>query len=334
LFDQIVHLPVRRKVLVIRFSSIGDIVLTSPVIRCLHEQLDAEVYVITKDAFAGIYRNNPHVHKVITIRSKVSEAEAELKAQPFDFVADLHHNLRSMQVKRICNAPSASFPKLNVQKFIYVKLGINRMPDVHIVDRYFEAVLPLGVKNDGRGLDYFIAEKNNVALSSLPALHQRGYIAVTAGAKFATKEMPHDLIVGVIRRLNRPVVLLGGKDEIPKGEKIAAACGDLVFNACGKYNLDQSASLVQQSEMVIAHDTGLMHIAAAFRKKIYSVWGNTIPGFGMYPYLPAEGSRMIEVKGLRCRPCSKLGYAECPLGHFRCMNDISVSAFDDAAPNS
>lgn len=324
----------RKKILVVRFSSIGDIVLTSPVVRCLHEQLDAEVYVITKDAFAGMYRNNPHVHKVITIQSKVSEARAELEAVKFDFVVDLHHNLRSAQVKRICKAPSASFPKLNVEKFLYVKLGINRMPDVHIVDRYFEAVKPLGVKNDGKGLDYFIAQQNVVSLSALPESHRNGYIAMTAGAKFATKEMPPDLMVSVIRHLNRPVVLLGGKDEIAKGEKIANECGALVYNACGKFNLDQSASLVQQAELVVAHDTGLMHIASAFRKKIYSVWGNTVPDFGMYPYLPGEGSRIIEVKGLRCRPCSKLGYAECPLGHFRCMNNIAVSAFDDAAPIS
>jgi ADP-heptose:LPS heptosyltransferase len=324
----------RRKVLVIRFSSIGDIVLTSPVIRCLHEQMDAEVYVITKDVFAGIYRNNPHVHQVITIKSKVSEAEAELKSIQFDFVADLHHNLRSAQVKRICNAPSASFPKLNVQKFLYVKLGINRMPDKHIVDRYFEAVKPLGVKNDGKGLEYFISGSNSVDRTSLPVSHQHGYIAITAGAKFATKEMPHHLVVSVIRHLNKPVVLLGGKDEIEKGERIAGECGSLVYNACGKYNLDQSASLVQQAEFVIAHDTGLMHIAAAFKKRIYSVWGNTVPDFGMYPYLPGEGSRIIEVKGLRCRPCSKLGYSECPLGHFKCMNDIPVSAFGDAAPIS
>lgn len=325
----------RKKVLVIRFSSIGDIVLTSPVLRCLHEQLDAEVHVLTKNAFASIYRSNPHVAKVHAIDSAVTEVEAQLKGEKYDFIADLHHNLRSFQVKRmLAEVKCASFPKLNVQKFFYVKLGINRMPHVHIVDRYFEAVRPLGVKNDGKGLEYFIAENNNVPLSALPETHRGGYIAMTAGAKFATKEMPDDLMEGVIRHLNKPVVLLGGKDEIPKGEKIAAACGPLVYNACGKFNLDQSASLVQQSEMVIAHDTGLMHIAAAFKKRIYSVWGNTVPGFGMYPYLPGEGSRIIEIKGLRCRPCSKLGYAECPLGHFRCMNDISVSAFDDAAPIS
>jgi heptosyltransferase-2 len=321
----------RKKVLVIRFSSIGDIVLTSPVIRALHEQIDAEVYVITKDVFAGIYRNNPHVHKVISIKTNVNEAKSELESIKFDFVVDLHHNMRSAQVKRICKSESSSFPKLNIQKFLFVKLGVNLLPDTHIVDRYFETVKTLGVKNDGKGLDYFIAPNNVVSPEILPVSHRNGYVAVVAGAKFATKELPIPKLIEVIRRLNKPVVLLGGKDEIPKGEKVTAECGSQVFNACGKFNLDQSASLLKQSEIVITHDTGLMHIAAAFKKKIYSVWGNTVPEFGMYPYLPGDGSKMIEVTGLGCRPCTKLGYDECPLGHFKCMNEIAVSSFDDSA---
>jgi ADP-heptose:LPS heptosyltransferase len=199
---------------------------------------------------------------------------------------------------------------------------------MHIVDRYFEAAAPLGVKNDGKGLDYFIAPENNVSVEMLPAAHRKGYIAIATGAKFATKEMPAEKMIEVIKHLNRPVVLLGGKDDVAKSEIIAEACGDLVYNACGKLNLDQSASLIQQAERVITHDTGMMHIAAAFKKRIYSVWGNTVPEFGMYPYLPGEGSKMIQVEGLSCRPCSKLGYPACPKGHFRCMKEIEVASFD------
>lgn len=325
----------RKKILVVRFSSIGDVVLTSPVIRCLHEQLDAEVHVITKDSFGDIYRNNPHVAKVFTIRKAVVEVEAQLKGQGYTFVADLHNNLRSFQVKRMLAAiPCASFPKLNVEKFLLVKLGLNYMPQKHVVERYFEAVESLGVKNDGKGLDYFIPEKNQISRSILPASHQQGYVAVAASAKFATKEMPSEKMIAVIKRLNRPVVLLGGKDDVAKGEFIANACASLVFNACGKFNLDQTASLIQQSEFMITHDTGMMHIASAFKKKIISVWGNTVPDFGMYPYLPGEGSRIVEVKGLSCRPCSKIGYAKCPMEHFKCMNDIPLEAFDESTVNS
>ncbi|MCU0433864.1 MAG: glycosyltransferase family 9 protein [Bacteroidia bacterium] len=315
------------KVLVVRFSSIGDIVLTTPVVRALKQQLNAEVHYITKKSFRGILAHNPHIDHIITIESKVSEAEAEIKAAGYDFVVDLHHNLRSMQVKRAVAKPSGSFPKLNVQKWMLVNLGINRMPPVHIVDRYFEAVKELGVVNDGKGLDYFIAPADEVNPATLPETHRSGYIAITAGAKFATKQLPADKLIAIINRLELPVVLLGGKEDSQRANTIAQACGTKVYNACGLYNLGQSASLVKQATRVIAHDTGLMHIAAAFHKRIHSVWGNTVPELGMTPYMPGEGSVIVQTTGLRCRPCSKIGYDRCPKGHFHCMNRISPDEF-------
>ena len=117
-------------------------------------------------------------------------------------------------------------------------------------------------------------------------------------------------------------MLLGGKEDAQNGETISSAAGMHVINTCGMFNLNQSASLVRQASKVISHDTGLMHIASAFKKEIVSVWGNTVPAFGMYPYLPGEGSSIVEVVDLPCRPCSKIGYPKCPQGHFKCMNDI------------
>jgi ADP-heptose:LPS heptosyltransferase len=316
------------KILVVRFSSIGDIVLTTPVVRALKQQLNAEVHYLTKKSFRGILAHNPYISNIITIESKVDEVAAELKAANYDFVVDLHHNLRSMQVKRLLGKPSASFPKLNVQKWLLVNLGINRMPAVHIVDRYFEAAKPLGISNDNAGLDYFITPADEVDINSLPQTHQHGYIAVTAGAKFATKQLPADKLIAIINRVELPVVLLGGKEDTERAAAIEKACGSKVYNACGKYNLGQSASLVRQSARVIAHDTGLMHIAAAFHKRIHSVWGNTVPELGMTPYQPGEGSVIVQTEGLSCRPCSKIGYSKCPKGHFNCMNKIDPSAFD------
>jgi ADP-heptose:LPS heptosyltransferase len=318
-----------KKILVVRFSSIGDIVLTSPVIRCIKEQLGAEIHFLTKENFSGIVENNPNITKVITIKSKVSEAREKLIAENYDFVVDLHHNLRSSFVKRLLKKPSASFPKLNVQKWLLVNAHINRLPKIHIVDRYFETVKSLVVKNDGKGLDFFIPEKDEVNLNTLPESHQKNFIAFTVGAKFGTKQLPVEKIIAIINRLNRPVILLGGKEDVERAEKIKKECGELVLNVCGKYNLNQSASLVKQASYVISHDTGLMHIAAAFHKKIYSVWGNTVPDFGMYPYLPGEGSKIIEVKNLDCRPCSKIGFDKCPKGHFKCMKEIDVKEFLD-----
>lgn len=316
-----------KKILVIRFSSIGDIVLTSPVVRCLQKQTGAEIHFITKKSFAGILQSNPYITRVFAIEHSVHEVADALKAEQYDFVVDLHHNVRSLQVKRLLKVPSAAFPKLNIQKWLLVNLKINRMPAVHIVDRYFETVKKLRVKNDGAGLDYFIPEADEVSLQELPESHRAGYVAFVTGAKFATKQLPPEKMITIIRKLNRPVVLLGGKEDMETGAAIAQACGEPVFNACGKFNLNQSASLLRQSQLVITHDTGLMHIAAALKKKIYSVWGNTVPAFGMYPYKPGEGSKIIEVKNLACRPCSKIGHSRCPKGHFRCMNDINPDSF-------
>ncbi len=316
-----------KKILFVRFSSIGDIVLTTPVIRCTKLQLNAEIHFLTKESFKGIASSNPYISKVITIKSKVAEAKQLLLNENYDYVIDLHHNLRTMQVKRVLGKPSFSFPKLNIQKWLLVNAHLNFLPKVHIVDRYFETVKTLNVTNDQKGLDYFIPAADEINIQTLPATHRQGFVAFTTAAKFATKQLPVEKIVSILRRLNRPVVMLGGKEDFERAAFVEQECGPLIFNGCGKYNLNQSASLLKQSELVIAHDTGLMHIASAFKKKIFSVWGNTVPDFGMYPYLPGEGSKIIEVKNLYCRPCSKIGFAQCPQGHFRCMREIDEKEF-------
>lgn len=313
------------KILIIRFSSIGDIVLTSSIIRCLKQQIkNAEVHYITKKQFASILEDNPYLDKIYSIEKNVSEVSKELKKENYDFVIDLHHNLRSAQVKSLLGKKSKSFPKLNIEKWLMVNLHINKLPNVHIVDRYFETVKSLGVINDGKGLEYFIPKEDHVDLSTLPAGFQNGYIGFVIGAKYFTKQLPKEKIMSIIQKINQPVILLGGKEDVEKGEAVAQIT-NLCYNACGKYNLNQSASLVKQARKIITHDTGLMHIAAAFKKEIVSVWGNTIPEFGMYPYYGDAqiSSHKSQVTNLSCRPCSKLGYAECPKAHFKCMNEIN-----------
>ena len=315
------------KILIIRFSSIGDIVLTTPIIRCLKQQVkEAQVHYITKKQFGSILENNPYIDKLYTIEKNISEVSQELKKENYDFVVDLHHNLRSAQLKSVLGKKSKSFHKLNIEKWLMVNLRINKLPDTHIVDRYFEAVKSLGVKNEGKGLDYFIPAKDEVDIKTLPAEFQNGYIGFVIGAKFRTKQLPDEKIISICKKLEWPVILLGGKEDFDKGEAIKSKVkSQKVFNACGKYNLNQSASLVKQAKKIITNDTGLMHIAAAFKKEIISVWGNTIPEFGMYPYYGKTQvtSHKSQVSDLSCRPCSKLGFSKCPKGHFKCMNNIN-----------
>ncbi len=316
-----------KKILVIRFSSIGDIVLTTPVIRCLKKQLeDVEVHYLTKKQFLSVIRANPHIDRIHTIDDSIDEIITELRKQNYDHIVDLHKNFRSKGVIMKLRKPATSFNKINVRKWLAVNLKINRLPDVHIVDRYFQAVEHLGVKNDDEGLDYFIPESDEVNMTDLPQTHRNGYIGWVIGGTYFTKIYPDDKIIEVCRKIKKPVVLLGGKTDAERGDRIAEAVGDSVFNACGKFSLNGSASLVKQADKIITNDTGLMHVAAAFRKEIISLWGNTIPGFGMYPYMPGdeEKSTIFEVKNLSCRPCSKLGYKKCPKKHFDCMRKIDI----------
>ena len=311
---------VLKKILIIRFSSIGDIVLTTPVIRCLKKQLNIEVHYLTKSSFGGMLKNNPYVDKVHTIDKEVdSDLIQELKSEEFDFVVDLHNNLRTLRLKRVLQVASKSFSKLNILKWLLVNLKIDKMPNVHIVDRCLDTVAHLGVKNDHEGLDYFILETSKVDISRLPQEQARGYVGVVIGGQHATKMMPVAKLIEVCRNLSEPIVLLGGPEDASRGEEIVKSVGAKVFNACGKFKLDESASLVQQANWIITHDTGLMHIAAAFKKRIISVWGNTVPELGMYPYQADSQSKIVEIKGLSCRPCSKIGFAKCPKGHFKCM---------------
>ncbi|MGZ4033711.1 MAG: glycosyltransferase family 9 protein, partial [Bacteroidia bacterium] len=195
-----------KKILIIRFSSIGDIVLTTPVIRCIKEQKpEIEIHYVTKKSFKGILENNPYITKIHSIEKDVKEITDELKKEKFDFVVDLHHNIRSMQTKKIIGKPSASFKKLNFKKWVLVNFKIDKMPAIHIVDRYMETVKKLGIKNDGKGLDYFIPAADEVQMSSLPLSHQKGYIGFVIGAKFYTKQLPIEKIISICKKINKPI---------------------------------------------------------------------------------------------------------------------------------
>jgi ADP-heptose:LPS heptosyltransferase len=318
------------KILIIRFSSIGDIVLTTPVVRCLRKQLpDAEIHFLTKQSYRSIVASNPYIDKIHTLGDSFELMLHELKTEEYDYIIDLHHNLRTLRIKRFLkNVKSFSFDKLNIEKFIYTNFKINTLPQKHIVDRNLETVASLGIVNDGLGLDYFIPEKDTITQKDLPASHMLGYIAVVIGAALATKKLPLHKLKELCAAIKHPIILLGDKGDQEDGQVIAASDDIKIYNACGKFNLNESADLLRGAKLVITHDTGLMHIAAALQKPVISIWGNTVSAFGMYPYygkLSAQHFDVVEINKLWCRPCSKIGYNKCPRGHFKCMELIVVN---------
>lgn len=313
------------KFLILRFSSIGDIVLTTPVVRCLKKKFpDAEIHYATKKAFHSVVQHNPYLSKIHLLDNSVLELMNQLKQQKFDYVIDLHNNQRTLLIKTLLGVRSYSFNKINLEKWLMVNFKINRLPNKHIVDRYLETCASLGVINDGEGSDYFLAKEDVVDRNNFSIAFRKEYVAWVIGAKHNTKKFPSDKISNVLSQLELPVMLLGGNEDFEEGEKIVKQSNGAkeILNACGKFSLNQSASLVQQAKLVVTNDTGLMHIAAAFKKPTVSIWGNTIPEFGMSLYYGTKeiANERFEVNGLSCRPCSKLGYSTCPKGHFNCMN--------------
>ncbi|MBL7811711.1 MAG: glycosyltransferase family 9 protein [Bacteroidetes bacterium] len=319
------------KILVLRFSSIGDIVLTSPVLRCLKSQIpDAEIHFATKSQFVSILAANPHVAKVHTLSEDFSDMLREFKAEKFDYIIDLHNNLRTLRISMaLLSVPCYRFRKLNLRKWWYVLTKQKVMPEVHIVHRYMEACKPLGVEYDDQGLDWFGPESFTGAVQ-LP----QHFVAFAVGGTYATKRMPLNKMREILAYTTCNFVLLGDRQDAERIKPLLDEFSPRVQSLCGSCSLLDSALVLQRSDIVITHDTGLMHIAAAIRKPVISIWGNTVPDFGMYPLFPrgmdALNVHMANVPDLSCRPCSKLGFEKCPKGHFRCMeqqNTAHIASF-------
>lgn len=314
------------KILFIRFSSIGDIVLTTPVIRNAKQQFNGgnvEIHYLSKEKYSIILNTNPYIDVLHLIKDKVNPIIESLKNENFDYIFDLHNNLRTAQVKRALKGIDFTFKKYNIQKWILVNLKINRMPNMHLVDRYMETTRSFGIVNDGKGLDYFIPEKDFINVNESPIAIHKAYIAFAIGGQHIGKKLPNHKIISICNKLNKPIILLGDIEDKINGDVIANESTQLIFNAAGRYNLNQSASMIKQAVAVITHDTGLMHIAAALKKPIISIWGATVPAFGMYPYMPVQGSRWIEPNS-GGRPYSKLGNTQWYKSPYKGMETIDI----------
>ena len=314
-----------KRILVLRLSSIGDIVLCSGLWRALVEQLDARVEVLVKPAFADLLLANPYVHKVWLYEPKDLEL---LLAQRFDFCLDLHNNWRTWRLRRKLTCPKGVFQKWNWRKWLLIKFkwrGILPL-EVSVVDRYFAAGRALGLRADGKGLALAISPQAEAfaQAQNLPP----NLIALVLGASAATKRLEWEGLVQIVHESPLPLLLIGGPEDQPMAQRLQQAQPNKVWHWVGQADLSQSIALLNRAKAVIGHDTGFSHIAAALGKPILWIWGNTVPAFGMGPHYPQGQEHLVkhlEVPKLACRPCSKLGSQQCPKGHFRCMRDQDLT---------
>lgn len=268
---------------------------------------------------------NPYIDKFHYYTKDLGALAKELRDEEFDYIIDLHKNLRTWLLGyKLINAKAVwlSYHKLSVQKFILTKLKINLMPKRHIALRCIDALQLLGVTDDGKGLDYFINTSDHIKDNDLPSGHLFGYVALVIGGSYFTKKLPVYKLQEICSKINYPIVLLGGKEDAAEGNAIAATNEAKIFNACGKFSLNESADLISRSHLVISHDTGLQYIACAYQKPVLAIWGGTSPRLQVEPFYGTANKSSYKnfiVPGLPCQPCSNFGTKKCPRGHFKCM---------------
>lgn len=313
--------PNKTKFLIVRFSSIGDIVFTTPLIRCLKEQYPgAEIHYVVKKKFAMVLANNPYIDQLHFFEGNLMDLVARFKQEHFDYIIDLHKTIRSYLLRFLLRRKVLTFRKLSIEKLLITRLGVDLLPkNKHIVERILDAVKPLNVYNDFKPVDYFLRPDEQFDIRTLPAHFQQGFVAFVIGGQHFTKRLPFEKLRAICSQLQRPIVLVGGPEDKAVADQLERELGDFVYNVCGRLSFNTSVSVIAQATVVVAHDTGLLHIAGAFNKPVVSVWGATSPDkFGVWPYLISDHYE-ARVPGLRCHPCSNFGTESCPRGHFACM---------------
>jgi len=299
--------------------------MTSPVIRCVKEQLKSEVHFLTKEKYKSLLQYNPHIDKLHLFTNEWEELRNELRSEEFSLVIDLHKTVRSIRMRTIFSCPVISFNKFTLEKWMFLNLRINRLPDNHLIDQFFKGLKDIKVVNDGKGMELFIDHDTERRVLRILENHKirNSYTVLVIGGAHLTKQIPIELAIDYINKTTEPIVLVGGPEETEKSKKIVEFSNRHINNMVGIYSLLESAILIRESQLVITGDTGMMHMAAAYNKKIVTVYGSTAPVFGMYPYMtnPDINPMFMVNEHLSCWPCSKSGRPKCPKEHMRCLRE-------------
>lgn len=313
-------------ILVIRLSSIGDIILTTPLLRELATAFPGvRLDYCTKEPFRALLEENPRLNALFTPDNP--------PAGRYDLVVDLQNNIRSRKLVRMLDAGrTVRYRKGNRKKWLLVKSGIDLTGEYRsVVERYREPVAGSGVKADERRCELYPSGEDRSFANALPGC-DGPRLALCFGAMHASKRFPPlkfaRLLSLLFEAMPLQVILLGGTDDAPYAadilQNIPTDMRKRVVDYAGRCSLMQTAAVLERSDAVLTNDTGLMHMASAFGKQLFVLFGSSVSSFGFLPYhTPFE---LFEVSGLRCRPCSHIGRDFCPEGHFRCMNDISEDA--------
>lgn len=306
-----------QSILVVRLSSLGDVLLTTPLVRWLRARYpNATIDVAVAERFAEVYASNPHVSTVVKIQP--DQRTWQHTRRSYDVVLDLQNNNRSHSLTKALSTAIRRYPKHRLEKLALVYLKRKPVITTHVVQRYATTLHGLDVQQDDLGLEVFV---NGRKAEQNPNAHA---IGIAPGAHHFTKRWPTEKFAAVAQTLlqaSTPIVLLGGPAEVELCNTIHEACKGLTTRADGATTLAQTIDALQNCTTVITNDSGVMHLAAACGVPIVAVFGSTVKELGFTPYgIPY---RIVE-QDVVCRPCSHIGRGSCPKGHFNCMNLISV----------
>jgi len=333
-----------KKILILRLSSIGDILLATPLIRALWKRFpEAQIDFVVKSQFAELLRTNPHLNKLYSLdtkkgRSALKKLRQTLRGQRYDLVVDIHNNFRSGCLRRQKSARIVKLRKYKVQRFFLVKLGWNfyrQITPVH--QRYLDTVAGFGVYDDGQGLEFFPDQETQKEIDVL--LNQKGrqpgrlFICIAPGASRETKRWPAERFAVAAKKLileaGAQILFLGDAKDAELTAAINERLDGAGIDLAGKLTLMQSACALNRVDMALTNDSGLMHLSTALGKPTLAIFGSTVRELGFFPVGPQTA--VVENKNISCRPCTHIGRRRCPEKHFRCMMDIPPNAVFDAA---
>lgn len=330
------------KFLLLSFSSLSDVIFLTPVFRALKVQTeDAEVHLATTTVLKNAILENPYLDKIHTVEQNLWETSLQLNKERYDFVLDFENNFRTLAICLVCNTKAIRLKKLRWHYWVMVNLKINSLPNKHLTERFFGVIERLNIKPDDLGLDYFIPEPDKVPWEWLPETHHQNFVTVIICAPYNTRKLTTNRLIELCDKINKPIILLGMQKDVNEGNTVEAFFKKLnedyegglkelnkktiIFNACGKFNFNQIASIIKKAQHVFTYDNDFVAIASAFKRNTFVMLGNTTLSFGRYPY--KTKFTILENNKISCRPCSSKGYNHCPKGHFNCMNKITFDFY-------
>ncbi|HPG41170.1 MAG TPA: lipopolysaccharide heptosyltransferase II [bacterium] len=325
-----------KRILIIRLSSIGDIILATPVPRNLKNKFPAvELDFIVKKQFAALLHGNPYIDHILPLdtgggRRELARLKNQLQARNYDLVVDIHNNLRSHYLKAGLPGIKVTYKKYAFRRFLLVKFGWNLFRTIiPVTRRYLDSLATFGITDDRLGPQVFIdpttLQRMDKLLQDKGLETTRPVICMAPGAGFFTKRWPVEYFTQIaeccIKVLNAQIVLLGNTQDQQLTRQIIIQLADKsALDLAGTLEIMETAAVMNRADLVVSNDSGLMHLAAALKKKTVAVFGSTTRELGFFPDNPL--ARVMENNDLPCRPCSHIGRKKCPKQHFKCMRDI------------